>query len=110
DLFPRRPLLPRRRRHRLRRAQGVRSRRRQRQDRRGGDLHQRIRGEGGGATLMAARLLGRFIGPRANPGISSAHSRVSGNPGLKGWVPVFGGRKGGSTYKIFKSKLRYLPP
>src|SRR5262249_10144870 len=42
DLFPRRPLFPRSRRDRLRRAQGVRSRRRQRQDRRGGDLHQRI--------------------------------------------------------------------
>src|SRR5262249_7409398 len=86
----RRALPPGGGRHRLCRAQGVRSRRRQRQDRRGGDLHQRLRGEGAGATVMAGRHTANspripasaFAGElqREIQGRLSAHSRESGNP------------------------------
>src|SRR5260221_5742538 len=78
DVFARRALFPRSRRDRLCRAQGVRSRRRQREGRRGGDLHQRIRGEGGGPTVTAAR--------RTQTPFNPAHSAS-----LRAFTPVFDG-------------------
>ncbi len=60
-----------------RRAQGVRSRRRQRQDRRGGDLHQRIRREGAGATVMAGRRTSKLPPVISAPAFAGVNS--SGN-------------------------------
>src|SRR6516164_1218625 len=96
DVFARRSLFPRRRRDRVCRAQGVRSRRGQREGRRGGDLYQRICGEGGGPTVTAACRTA-----------NSVHSRASGNPENAG-SPLSQDEREKTTSKKLPSNLKYL--